>query len=72
MIHLEGQNELDPMLKVYNLADRGGETLAENDDAGGGTSSFILFTPPQAGTYVVRVTSFGENATGGYRLRVSQ
>lgn len=72
MIHLEGQNGLDPMLRVYSLAGRGGEALAENDDAAGSTASFILFTPPEAGTYVVRVTSFGENVTGGYRLRISQ
>ena len=72
MIHLEGNGDLDPMLKVYSLADRGGTPLAENDDATGTTSSFIMFTPPAAGTYVVRVTSFGENAGGSYRLRVSQ
>lgn len=72
MIHLEGLSGLDPMLKVYSLAGRGGEPLAENDDAYGSTASFILFTPPEAGTYVVRVTSFAENVTGGYRLRIGQ
>lgn len=73
MIHLQATAEdLDPMLRVYSLNDRGGTALAENDDGGGGLNSFVFFAPEEAGTYVVRVTSFGEGGTGGYRLRISQ
>lgn len=72
MIYLESTGDMDPLVKVYSLSGRGAEALAENDDAGGTTNSFVFFSPPEAGTYVVRVTSFGENVTGSYRLRVSQ
>lgn len=71
MIHVDS-GEIDTVLRVYNANARGGTTLAENDDGGGGTNPFVFFAPEQAGTYVVRVTSFGENATGPYRLRISQ
>ncbi len=71
MISLEAVGEWDPMLMVYSLAGRGGQAIAENDDAGNTLNSFLYFSPPEAGTYVVRVTSFGEGATGQYRLRIS-
>jgi hypothetical protein len=71
MIHLDGQGA-DVMLRVYAADARGGTALAEDDDGGGGLNSFIFFAPPEAGTYVVRVTTFGENATGRYRLRVAE
>lgn len=70
MISLDGMGQFDPLLKIYSLSRRGGQVLVENDDAGGTTNSFIAFTPDEAGTYVVRVTSYGENMTGNYRLRV--
>lgn len=71
MIHLTGEG-MDPLLRVYRADGRGGEALAENDDGGGGTNSFVYFAPEEAGTYVVRVTTFGEDGTGSYRLRISQ
>lgn len=76
MIHLAstgtGETAMDTVLKVYRLDARGGEAIAENDDGGGGLNSFLYFAPEEAGTYVVRVTTFGEGTTGRYRLRISQ
>ncbi len=71
MIHVTGEGDLDPMLMVYSADDRGGDALAADDDSGGGVNPFVFFAPGEAGTYVVRVTSFGANETGSYRLRIS-
>ena len=72
MIHVTGEGDLDSQLMVYSSDGRGGDALMTNDDGGGGVNPFIFFAPEEAGTYVVRVTSFGANETGNYRLRISQ
>jgi hypothetical protein len=72
MIHVQGQQELDTLLQVFPLADRGNQPAVENDDGGGGNDPFVFFAPAQAGTYVVRVIGFDEKATGTYRLRISR
>jgi len=72
MIHVTGEGDLDSQIMVYSADNRGGDPIASDDDGGGGVNPFIFFAPEEAGTYVVRVTSFGANETGNYRLRISQ
>ncbi len=73
MLHvLAGSDELDPMLQVFAVSDRGLTPLAEDDDGGGGLNPFILFAPSEAGTYVVRVIGYDESSTGAYRLRIGK
>jgi len=72
MIHVQADGDLDSQLMVYSADGRGGDPILTNDDGGGGVNPFIFFAPEEAGTYVVRVTSFGANETGNYRLRISQ
>ena len=72
MIHVTGEGDLDSQIMVYPAASRGGDPIATDDDGGGGVNPFVFFAPAEAGTYVVRVTSFGADETGNYRLRISQ
>lgn len=58
----------DPTLRI-SFADDNDEMLAENDDGGDGTNSYIEFIPNRSGTYRLRVASLG-NGTGSYVLRV--
>ncbi len=70
MIHVQG--DADTMLQVFTAADRGNVPLVENDDGGGGTNPFLFFAPDEAGTYVVRVIGFSEEANGPFRLRIGK
>ena len=70
MIHVVGDEDLDAMLQVFSLADRGNQPLAEDDDSGGGLNPFIMFAPEEPGTYVVRVIGFDPENRGAYRLRI--
>lgn len=72
MIHVTGEGDLDSQVMVYAADGRGGDPIMTDDDGGGGVNPFVFFAPEQAGTYVVRVTSYGANETGNYRLRISQ
>ncbi len=63
---------------VY-LKNPAGTVIASNDDGGGGTNSRIpagsgYFTIPAgaSGTYIIEVTSYGQNATGNYTLLLTQ
>ncbi len=72
MIHVTGEGDLDTQIMVYSAANRGGDPIVSDDDGGGGVNPFVFFAPEEPGTYVVRVTSFGANETGNYRLRISE
>jgi hypothetical protein len=48
------------------------EIVDSDDDSGVGFNSLLAFSPDQSGDYIVRVTAFGENAKGNYRLWISQ
>ncbi len=72
MIHVQGQPELDTMLQIFPLMERGNKPLAENDDAGAGLDPVLVFTPPQAGIYVVRVSGPGDRPQSAYRLRIAR
>jgi hypothetical protein len=50
-----------------------GSTIAENDDGPDGSTNSLLFTRiTEAGTYIVRVRSFGETGVGAFKLRVTR
>lgn len=61
----------DPIVQVLTLAGRNGPEIDSDDDAGPETNSLLGFRAPEAGQYIVRVTSFGSGGTGAYTLRVS-
>ncbi len=57
------------------LKNSGNQTLAENDDSGGGTNSRIpmtsgFFTLPANGTYSIYATSYSAGLTGAYSLNL--
>lgn len=65
----------DPMVQVMSVDGRDSEppaTLSQDDDNGVGLNSLLVFEAGEAGDYIIRVTSFGQGSTGGYRLWVSQ
>jgi hypothetical protein len=50
-----------------------GESVAEDDDSGGGTDALIRVRLPRTGTYLVTATTFGEGqALGRYSLDVDR
>ena len=62
----------DTVLQIYRAGDREGEPVGSNDDSGGNLNSMLVFKAEQAGDYVIRATALGTDATGPYRLRVSE
>jgi hypothetical protein len=73
-ISLEGMG-FDSVVQILRPADRDSDNpniVDSDDDSGVGFNSLMAFAPDEAGDYIVRVTSFGENAKGSYRLWISQ
>jgi hypothetical protein len=53
-------------LDVYTvILDAQGQEVTHDDDSAGDLNSRIVFTPPAAGTYTVRVTTFGSGLKQG-------
>ncbi|MFC1537709.1 DVUA0089 family protein, partial [Gemmatimonadota bacterium] len=52
------------------LFDPDGDLLAENDDYEGISCSYIRYTLPSDGAYTIEVTSYGNNETGEYGIRL--
>jgi len=66
-------DDFDAMVQVYRATTREGNFLQSDDDSGPGPNSLLLFTRPQAGDYIVRVTTFSaRRPTGRYRLRIGR
>jgi hypothetical protein len=66
-------DEFDTYLYLGQLAGGTFREMAYNDDAedgDDGTNSYLEFTLPAAGEYVIRATSFSGGSTGSYTLRV--
>ncbi len=59
----------DAMLRVYR--NQGSDPLAEDDDSGGDRNPRLVFTAPESGDYLVRVTSFGAEGAGPYDLQIN-
>jgi hypothetical protein len=73
-IALEGMG-FDSVVQILHPADRDSDSpnfVDSDDDSGVGYNSLLAFSPDESGDYIIRVTSFGENAKGNYRLWVSQ
>lgn len=62
----------DTMIEILRPADREDEALAQDDDSGPALNPMLVFAPEDEGDYIVRVMAFEENASGRYRLRISQ
>lgn len=68
------EGAFDPVVRV-GRAQRGGgfEELAMNDDAaGGGLNSRLVFTAPETGEYTIRATGLGAHAAGAYTLKLEE
>jgi len=73
-ISLEGFG-FDSVVQVMRPDARGSDSpdlIDSDDDSGVGFNSLLAFAPDEGGDYIVRVTAFGENAKGNYRLWISQ
>ena len=66
-----GDEPFDTLVQLLRPNDREGDPLDADDDGGRDLNSLLIFERREAGDYIVRVTSFGENAAGPYRLRIS-
>ena len=63
----------DSFDSIITLLGPDGSTIAENDDGPDGSSNSLLFTRiTKAGTYIVRVRSFGETGIGSFKLKVTR
>ncbi len=60
-------DDFDPIVRVGTAGEF--SELGVNDDAGGGgLNSYLVFTAPEAGQYVVRAAPLISNGAGGYTL----
>lgn len=67
-------DDFDPIVRVGRMG-RGGafEELAQNDDSGaGGLNSYLVFTAPGDGDYVIRTAPLGGTGEGGYTLALAE
>ena len=72
-ITLESE-DFDPIVRVGRMG-RGGafEELAQNDDTGGGgLNSYLVFTAPRNGDYIIRATPLGADGVGAYTLALAE
>lgn len=66
-----GSDEFDSYLRLGRLDGCDWEELATDDDGGEDTDARLRYTLPSDGEYVIRATSFGENA-GTYTLALNE
>ncbi|WP_396592847.1 PPC domain-containing protein [Brevundimonas sp. R86498] len=67
-------DDFDPIVRV-GRSGRGGafEELAQNDDSGaGGLNSYLVFTAPSDGEYLVRAAPLDGTSEGAYSLSLSE
>ena len=63
-------NAFDP---IVSLLGKDGDAIAENDDGGSdGTDSLLFVKIKKAGSYIVRVQSFGGSSGGKFMLKVTK
>ncbi len=66
-------DDFDPLVRIGRMVNGAFVQSAENDDgAGKGLNSYLVFTAPQAGEYVIQASSVSSGAEGGYRLSLEQ
>jgi len=65
-------DDFDSFLRVGRIVNGAFVQMAENDDGGSSLNARLVFTAPQAGEYLIRVTSYNGSAEGDYRLTMEQ
>lgn len=72
-ISLESE-DFDPIVRVGRIVSSGAfQILGENDDGpAGGLNSYLVFTAPEAGEYVIRAAALGGSDTGRYTVKVEE
>lgn len=69
----DGADALDPVLRIGRMVNGSFIELAMNDDkAGGGLGSRLIFNAPSAGDYVVRAAGYNDTAAGAYTLTLTE
>ena len=61
--------EFDTYLELENAI---GENIAQDDDGGDGRNSSLSMVLPEAGTYKIIATTFGEGQSGSYSLQANK
>lgn len=65
--------DFDPVVQIFAAVDREGDSLASDDDSGPGRNSLLVFRRPEAGEYIIRITTFSDRVpVGHYTLRVGR
>ena len=66
-------DDFDPIVRVGRMS-RGGafEELAQNDDGPNGLNSYLVFTAPSNGEYVIRAAPLDGTTTGDYELGLAE
>lgn len=59
----------DPVVEIYRAGQA--SAIGHNDDDGTSLNSRYVLSAPAGGDYIVRVTSFGEDGRGAYRVGVA-
>lgn len=65
-------DDFDSFLRVGRIVNGAFVQMAENDDGGSSLNARLVFTAPQAGEYLIRVTSYNGSAEGDYCLSMEQ
>ena len=65
-------DDFDSFLRVGRIVNGAFVQMAENDDGGSSLNARLVFTAPQAGEDLIRVTSYNGSAEGDYRLSMEQ
>jgi hypothetical protein len=66
-------DDFDPIVRVGQI--EGGsfiESASNDDGAGMGLNSYLVFTAPRAGEYVIHAAPLGADGTGAYTLKVDE
>ena len=65
-------NEFDPVIAIGRTAGSDFSELARNDDGGGdGLNSYLVFSAPADGDYIIRATALGAEGEGSYTLSLA-
>ena len=73
VVKLEAE-DFDPIVRVGQISRRGGafvEQVQNDDAAAGGLNSYLVFTAPTSGDYIIRATSLGGDGEGDFTVSLS-
>lgn len=66
-------DDFDPVVSMGRATGSAFNELARNDDGGGdGLNSYLVFTAPETGSYIVRASSLGVAGLGDYVLALAE